>query len=304
MAFIIKSDEKITNEDIPTIKKWLKTADINQTLQEGNHTILEYAVMGGINELVDLLLKKGANPTIYTGEWLSLIDLAASFGHLDTIKLLMKNQACKNDFNHDNSLIAAAINGFPEVVKYLIEQGKDIESVEDFHDEKGPTLGFTALRAAVQEGETETVELLCEMGANVNAEGDDTPLYCAAAEGYLDIVKILIDYGAYVNKAVEYGTTPLHIACCWEQYDVAKYLLEHGADPTAVDDDGYSCLQMARRHGGNRKLEKLILDAIKYYGKNRISIGKNRYYSCKKNAYKAAKAANNNLEPIHHPNGE
>ena len=36
---------------------------------------------------------------------------------------------------------------------------------------------------------------------------------------------------------------------------------------TIIDNDGNSCLQAARHHGGNRKLEKLILDAIKNYKK-------------------------------------
>lgn len=266
MSYIIKEDEQITKEDIPEIKEWLKTADINQILPEQNHTILEYAVIGGTDELIDWLLKEGADPTIYTDEWLSLIDLAASYGHLDTIKILMNNEICKKEFQNDNSLIAAAINGFPDVVKYLVEQGKDINGVRDFHDGRGPTMGFTALRAAVQENEIKTVKLLCEMGANVNAEGRyDTPLYSAAAEGHLEIVKILISYGADVNKAMEYGTTPLQIACNCEQYEVAKYLLEHGADPTVVDNDGVTCLQSARHGGGNRKLENLILDAMKSY---------------------------------------
>ena len=90
-------------------------------------------------------------------------------------------------------------------------------------------------------------------------------MYTAAAEGYLDIVKILIEYGANINKAAEFGTTPLQIACTWEQYDIVKYLLEHGADPTLINDDGITCLEAARHHGGNRKLEKLILEAVKSY---------------------------------------
>lgn len=264
----INADRNVVKEDIPEIKEWIKHEDINQLIPEQNHTLLEYSVMGGVLEVTKFLLENGADPTIYSGEWLSLIDLAAMYGQFETIKYLMKNEICKKEFKNDNSLIAAAINGFPEIVKYLIEHGKNIEGVRDYHDEYGPDVGFTALRAAAQENEVETVKLLCEMGANVNVEGDDTPLYCAAAQGHLEVVKILIDYGADVNKALKYtGTTPLQIACNWEQYDVAKYLLEHGADPTIIDNDGNSCLQAARHHGGNRKLEKLILDAIKNYKK-------------------------------------
>lgn len=49
-------------------------------------------------------------------------------GRLDTVKYLLTNDICRKEFEKDNRLIAAAFNGFPEVVKYLIEQGKDIDA--------------------------------------------------------------------------------------------------------------------------------------------------------------------------------
>ena len=93
----------------------------------------------------------------------------------------------------------------------------------------GLSIGFTALRAAVQENKIDTVKLLCEMSAKVNVKGDDTPLYSAAAEGHLEIVKILIAYGADINNSSEFGVTPLQIACIYQKVDVIKYLLQHGA---------------------------------------------------------------------------
>lgn len=263
----INSDRNVEPEDIPEIKEWMKNEDVNQFLPEQNHTLLEYATMGGVLEVVKFLIENGADPTVYSGEWLSLVELAAMHGRLDTIKYLLTNDICRKEFEKDNSVIVAAYNGFPEVVKYLIEQGKDIDADQDYHDGDGPIEGFTALRAAAQENQVETVKLLCEMGANVNVQGDDTPLYIAAAEGHLEVVKVLIDYGADINYRTRNGNTPLLIACDWERYEVAKYLLEKEADPTVINKDGKNCLQAARHSGGNKKLEKLILDAMKNYKK-------------------------------------
>lgn len=263
----INADRNVEPEDIPEIKEWMKNEDVNQFLPEQNHTLLEYATMGGVLEVVKFLIENGADPAVYSGEWLSLVELAAMHGRLDTIKYLLTNDICRKEFEKDNSAIVAAYNGFPEVVKYLIEQGKDIDAEQDYHDGDGPIEGFTALRAAAQENQVETVKLLCEMGANVNVQGDDTPLYIAAAEGHLEVVKVLINYGADVNLRLKDSSTPLQSACTWGNYEVAKYLLEHEADPTVVDDDGRNCLHAARHGGGNKKLEKLILDAMKNYKK-------------------------------------
>lgn len=74
------------------------------------------------------------------------MELTASYGQLEAIKYLLTNDICRKEFEKDNSLIAVAFNGFPEVVKYLIKQDKDIECVQDYHDGYGPVNGFTALR--------------------------------------------------------------------------------------------------------------------------------------------------------------
>ena len=263
---IINADRNVEPEDIPEIKEWMKNEDVNQFLPEQNHTLLEYAVMGGVLEVVKFLIENGADPTVYSGEWLSLVELAAMHGRLDTIKYLLTDGKCRKAFLNDNSVIVAAYNGFPEVVKYLIEQGKDIDAEQDYHDGDGPTEGFTALRAAAQENQVETVKMLCEMGANVNVQGDDTPLYSAAAGGHFEVVKILIDYGADVNNDQSVGGTALHVACHNSHVDVVQFLLLHGANPTLLDYEGHDCLFDAS-HGGNKKLEKLILEAMKNYKK-------------------------------------
>lgn len=262
----INADRNVEPEDIPEIKEWMKNEDVNQFLPEQNHTLLEYATMGGVLEVVKFLIENGADPAVYSGEWLSLVELAAMHGRLDTIKYLLTNDICRKEFEKDNSAIVAAYNGFPEVVKYLIEQGKDIDAEQDYHDGDGPIEGFTALRAAAQENQVETVKLLCEMGANVNVQGDDTPLYSAASEGHFEVVKVLIDYGADVNNDQSVGGTALHVACHNSHVDVVQFLLLHGANPTLLDYEGHDCLFDAS-HGGNKKLEKLMLDAMKNYKK-------------------------------------
>lgn len=55
------------------------------------------------------------------------------------------------------------------------------------------------------------------------------PLWCAAAAGHLNIVKLLVKEGAVVNSTTKTNSTPLRAACFDGHYEIVKYLVEHGA---------------------------------------------------------------------------
>lgn len=55
------------------------------------------------------------------------------------------------------------------------------------------------------------------------------PLWCAAAAGHLNIVKLLIREDAIVNSTTKTNSTPLRAACFDGHYEIVKYLVEHGA---------------------------------------------------------------------------
>ncbi|CAF1198765.1 unnamed protein product [Didymodactylos carnosus] len=85
-----------------------------------------------------------------------------------------------------------------------------------------------------------TERLIKELNVNIEAEGvveyenciirGASPLWCAAASGHLNIVKLLVSYGANVNHYTETHSTPLRAACFDGRLDIVKYLIEHGAD--------------------------------------------------------------------------
>ena len=55
------------------------------------------------------------------------------------------------------------------------------------------------------------------------------PLWCAAAAGHTQIVKLLVERGASVNSVTKTNSTPLRAACFDGHYEIVKYLVEHGA---------------------------------------------------------------------------
>lgn len=226
----IEENRNLCKEDIPEIKEWLKYNDINKKLtvyetpdKKRELTLIEIAANNKAIEVVDFLIKRGA--VVYScseKHWNTLMEFSAAYDYLDTIKCLLKNGYDRETFLKDNSLIIAAVNNFPDIIKFLIEQGKDIDQAD--------SCGFNALRMGAQENSVECVKLLCELGANVDPQTEcDTPLYSATAEGNLEVVKILIKYGANVNYKNEFGTTPLRIAKTYKHKNIAEYLLAHGA---------------------------------------------------------------------------
>jgi len=60
------------------------------------------------------------------------------------------------------------------------------------------------------------------------------PLWCAAAAGHLNIVKLLIREDAVVNSTTKTNSTPLRAACFDGHYEIVKYLVEHGAGVFAI----------------------------------------------------------------------
>ncbi len=58
-----------------------------------------------------------------------------------------------------------------------------------------------------------------------------TPLYVAAENKYKDIVALLMENGAYINKGSDNGETPLLASIYLGHHDIAEILLKCGADP-------------------------------------------------------------------------
>jgi len=78
----------------------------------------------------------------------------------------------------------------------------------------------------------EIVEWLVERGADVNLANDyGTPLFNHAHMGHYDICKFLIEHGADVNLAAHGERTALFCAVYGRNCDVVRLLLAHGADP-------------------------------------------------------------------------
>jgi ankyrin repeat protein len=95
---------------------------------------------------------------------------------------------------------------------------------------------------------------LLDAGADPNAADADgmTPLHFAAAQGSVDVVRLLLDAGADPNAKSANGETPLYVAVrntTPAALGVMRLLRERGADPTVETAKGSSALWFVRHYG-------------------------------------------------------
>jgi len=111
------------------------------------------------------------------------------------------------DENQHTALMLAAYNGHHHVMKVLIDKGAKIEMVDG--------MNRTALMFASTGPFTQAVKMLINAGANVNATDNQekwTPVMMAAAEGQLEVVKLLVANGADLSMVDVDGESSLDFA--------------------------------------------------------------------------------------------
>jgi len=130
--------------------------------------------------------------------------------------------------------------------------------------------GATALWLAASAGQTAAVQLLLDHGADVSkgmlaANGGSTPLYCAAAGGHVDTVKILLQaiqakqQHHLIDTGNAHHATPLFIAAQHNHVAVMQLLLGAGASVECKSDTGATPLFVAAQNG-NVAGVRLLLD--------------------------------------------
>ena len=109
--------------------------------------------------------------------------------------------------------------------------------------------GWTALFWAAFAQRRAVVRLLLEKGADANAKNryDDTPLIRAAYVGDTETVRTLLEFKAEPNTRDNLGRTALMEAARQGHADAVRVLLEAGADSKTQDRDGETALSWAEK---------------------------------------------------------
>jgi ankyrin repeat protein len=85
------------------------------------------------------------------------------------------------------------------------------------------------------------------------------PLHFAAADDDVESVSLLLDRGAKINATTQDGWTALHFACLHGDIGLVQLLLDRGADVSMINTAGVSALGLATSRGV-RDIIELLLD--------------------------------------------
>jgi len=140
-------------------------------------------------------------------------------------------------------LIDAVWHNDPTRVEELLARGLSVETQD--------VAGSTLLLTATEKGQTRITKILLDRGANPNVTtdryGHRTPLFWAVSNADMHSIKALLEHGANINTADDYGRTPLMEAASTTDRDTVKLLIEHGADVNSKAHDGSTALSLATR---------------------------------------------------------
>ncbi|PZO45154.1 MAG: hypothetical protein DCF19_01290 [Pseudanabaena frigida] len=121
----------------------------------------------------------------------------------------------------------------------------------------------TVLMTTARHGQTDLVQRLAQMGAELNATNKigDTALYLAAERGHLYSVKALCELGAEVNTANLGGWTPLMMASALGSIEIVEILLKYKADHRPKNNWNGSALSEARKSFRSNQAVELLIRA-------------------------------------------
>ena len=221
-------------------------------LTKSGETPLISAITTGDDELVQLMIQRGASVETRCADQITPLMHAVNHGYLSILELLLRNGAQVDTTTAGWTVLhrAADMVNVP-MVKSLLAKGANIEArspkhfsprkprpgsdLDDHHetDVSETDMGWTALLRAVTIGHEAMVRFLIERGANIEARSPNngTPLICAAEGKHEAIVEALLKEGANANAGDDFGWTPLHrVTVTSHGEGVAQMLLTHGAD--------------------------------------------------------------------------
>ncbi len=140
----------------------------------------------------------------------------------------------------------AAAMGRDDRVRELLD--RDPALANAWSPDGFPPVGLAAFFAGPS-----TVRLLLDRGAAVGAAARNMmqvqPLHAAVASRNAETVALLLERGADVDARQQLGYTPLMAAAGSGRQDLVDLLLQHGADPSLRNEEGKTAADIARDHG-------------------------------------------------------
>ncbi|XP_078530368.1 protein phosphatase 1 regulatory subunit 12A isoform X6 [Lissotriton helveticus] len=226
------------------------------------------ACSSGDSEEVFKLLDRGADINYANVDGLTALHQACIDDNIDMVKFLVEHGANINQPDNEGwiPLHAASSCGYLDIAEYLISQGANVGAVNSEGDTPLDIAEEEAMEELLQnevsrqgvdvEAARKEEERIMLRDArqwlnsgNINdvrhAKSGGTALHVAAAKGYTEVLKILIQAGYDINIKDFDGWTPLHAAAHWGKEEACRILVENLCEMETVNKVGQTAFDVA-----------------------------------------------------------
>jgi uncharacterized protein len=187
--------------DLPAARHLLeKYPALKSGRNEQGASWLATSIYYGQTAIARLMVELGSEPDLFE---------AAMLGDLARVKQGLSHHGVDAFAPDGFPLLSLALFfGQPEVFRYLLEQGADVNLAA-----RNP-MRVAPLHAAAARGDLAAVQLLLERGADANARQQSgyVALHTAAASGRKEMAELLLAHGAHPDAATDAGETAADLA--------------------------------------------------------------------------------------------
>ena len=220
--------------------------DLDAADQDGRTALMEAARRKEALPALELVTA-GADANLADKEGWTALMFAAKEGTLAAARAIIrspKQSSLDTLAKETTALGLAAERGRHALVRALIEAGAGVRK---------PEIGGRALQLASQEGYVDVVRTLMEARAPLGFSGweNELPLHAAAARGQSSVVEALLEAGLDPDQADRGGQTALMKAAASGHDKVVASLLRLGATPDLPDRDAWTALMHAAAHSSS-----------------------------------------------------
>lgn len=212
--------DAVRSGDLAAVQRLIKADPrLSSARAEGGETPVLLAVYHGHGEVAEALSGDGSR--------LDVFEAAALGAQARLTELLARDPGLVHAYSDDGwtALHLAAFFGKLAAVRLLLEAGADMETRAHNRQDNMP------LHAATAAGRRDVAEALLRRGADLDARNVEgmTPLHMAAHVGDIEMASLFCQFGARLVARDLRGRTPLALAIEQGQEDAAAWLREHAA---------------------------------------------------------------------------
>ncbi|XP_029452983.1 protein phosphatase 1 regulatory subunit 12A isoform X3 [Rhinatrema bivittatum] len=259
------------------LKRWIGSeTDLEPPIVKRKKTKVKFddgavflaACSSGDTEEVHKLLDRGADINYANVDGLTALHQACIDDNVDMVKFLVENGASINQPDNEGwiPLHAASSCGYVDIAEYLLRQGANVgvvnsegdtpldiaeeEAMEELLQNEVNRQGIDVEAARKEEERIMLRDARQWLNSgHINdvrhAKSGGTALHVAAAKGYVEVLKLLIQAGYDVNIKDYDGWTPLHAAAHWGKEEACRILVENLCEMETVNKVGQTAFDVA-----------------------------------------------------------